>query len=175
MANAAAQVEAPPPGAAVTAAQPRYASLRCDERRVGARSRHQGSRYIGSLSCKLSGMKHEQSQSRRPWLAAAQFLCPAGALLIMLLLPVAAQDIRGMELCTVETRMERRTGCLQANVEWLQQALIKLARETQDKITATDRDLAAARAEIAALKSTMEKLNSELMQMKANAESSGKK
>ena len=80
-----------------------------------------------------------------------------------------------MELCTAETRMERRTGCLQANVEFLQQALIKLARETQDKITATDRDLAAARAEIAALKSTMEKLNSELTQMKANAETNSKK
>ena len=80
-----------------------------------------------------------------------------------------------MELCTAETRMERRTGCLQANVEFLQQALIKLARETQDKINATERDLAAARAEIAALKSTMEKLNSELTELKANAEANGKK
>jgi len=120
-------------------------------------------------------MKYEQSQFRQPWLAAAQFLRPAGALLVILLSPVAAQDIRGMELCTAETRMERRTGCLQANVEFLQQALIKLARETQDKITATDRDLAAARTEIAALKSTMEKLNSELTQMKANAEPDRKK
>jgi hypothetical protein len=120
-------------------------------------------------------MKREQSQLRQSWLAAAQFLCPAGALLVVLPSPVAAQDIRGMERCTAETRMERRTGCLQANVEFLQQALIKLARETQDKITATDRDLAAARAEIAALKSTMEKLNSELTQMKANAEPNGKK
>jgi hypothetical protein len=98
-----------------------------------------------------------------------------GALLVTLLSPVAAQDIRGVELCTAETRMERRTGCLQANIEFLQQALIKLARETQDKIAAADRDLAAARAEIAALKSTMEKLNSELAQMKANAEPNGKK
>jgi hypothetical protein len=40
---------------------------------------------------------------------------------------------------------------VQANVAFLQQALIKLARETQEKITAADRDLAAARAEIAAL------------------------
>jgi septal ring factor EnvC (AmiA/AmiB activator) len=120
-------------------------------------------------------MKHDQSQFRQPWLAAARFSCPAGALLVILLSPVAAQDIRGMELCTAETRMERRTGCLQANVEFLQQALIKLARETQDKITATDRDLAAARAEIAALKSTLDKLNSELTQMKTNAESNGKK
>ena len=93
----------------------------------------------------------------------------------MLLSPVAAQDIRGMEVCTAETRMDRRTGCLQANVEFLQQALMKLARETQDKIAATNRDLAAARAEIATLKSTLEKLNSDLKQMKTNAEAQGKK
>jgi hypothetical protein len=101
--------------------------------------------------------------------------CPAAALLVILLSPVAAQDVRGMERCMAETRMERRTGCLQANVEFLQQSLIKLARETQDKIAATDRDLAAARAEIAALKSTIEKLSGELTQMKAKAEPDGKK
>src|SRR5882672_6338563 len=104
-------------------------------------------------------MKHGQSQLRRSWLP--QFLCLAGVLLVVSLLPVAAQDIRGMERCTAETRMERRTGCLQANVEYLQQVLIKLTRETQDKLAATDRDLAAARAEIASLKSALEKLNSE--------------
>jgi chromosome segregation ATPase len=70
----------------------------------------------------------------------------------------------GVDLCTAETRMKRRTACLQANVEFLQQPLIKLAREKQDKITAADRHHAAARAEIATLKSTMEKLNSELAQ-----------
>ena len=87
-----------------------------------------------------------------------------------MLSPLAAQDIRGVELCTAETRMERRTSCLQANVEFLQQALMKLARETQEKITAVNRELAAARAEIAALKSTMEKLNGELAQMKAKVQ-----
>jgi cell division protein FtsB len=71
--------------------------------------------------------------------------------------------------------MERRTGCLQANVELLQQALAKLARETQEKIAAAERDLAAARAEVAALKSTVAKLNDEPAQMKAKAEPSGKK
>ena len=74
-----------------------------------------------------------------------------------------------------ESKMDRRTGCLQANVEFLQQAILKLAHETQDKLAATDRDLAAARAEIAALKSAMEKLTSELTQMKASAEAAGKK
>ena len=71
--------------------------------------------------------------------------------------------------------MERRTGCLQANVEFLQQALARLARETQDKIDATSRDLAAARDEIAKLKSTMAQLNSELAQVKAKVEPGGRK
>jgi septal ring factor EnvC (AmiA/AmiB activator) len=95
-------------------------------------------------------------------------------LLATWLSPAAAQDIRGMEVCTAETKMERRTGCLQANVEFLQQALNKLARETQDKIAAAERDLAAARGEIAALRSTVEKLRSELADMKAK-ESAAKK
>ena len=71
--------------------------------------------------------------------------------------------------------MERRTGCLQANVEFLQQALIKLARETQEKNAATECDLTAARTEISALKSTVEKLNNELAQIKEKADPSGKK
>ena len=120
-------------------------------------------------------MKREQAQPRQLWLGAAQIFGLAVTLLVIVLSPVAAQDIRGIERCTAEPRMERRTGCLQANVEFLQQALIKLARETQEKITAADRDLAAARAEIAALKSAIEKLNSELVQMKANTEPKGKK
>jgi esterase/lipase len=96
-------------------------------------------------------------------------------LVAALLSPAAAQDIRGMAVCTAEKQMERRTGCLQANVEFLQQALTRLARETQDKITAAGRDLTAARAEIAALKAAMAKLSDELAQMKAKAEPSGKK
>ncbi|HME28645.1 MAG TPA: hypothetical protein VKE53_02115 [Pseudolabrys sp.] len=82
----------------------------------------------------------------------------------------AAQDVRGLEVCTAEKQMERRTGCLQANIEFLQQALAKMARETQEKIATAGRDLAAARAEIAALKVTIAKLDSELTQMKAKAE-----
>jgi len=97
------------------------------------------------------------------------------ALLAALLAPAAAQDIRGLETCTAEKQMERRTGCLQANVEFLQQALSKLARETHDKIAAAGRDLVAARAEIAALKSALAKLDSELAQMKTKTEPSAKK
>jgi hypothetical protein len=84
--------------------------------------------------------------------------------------PAIAQDIPGLELCTAEKQMERRTGCLQSNDDFLQQTLSKLARETNAKITASGRALAAAQAEIATLKLAVEKLNSELAQMKAKAE-----
>jgi septal ring factor EnvC (AmiA/AmiB activator) len=114
-----------------------------------------------------------QRRQRRP--AAGRFLCVTAGLLAAFLAPVFAQDIRGMEVCTAEKQMERRTACLQSNVEFLQQTLLKLTRETQDKIAAADRDLAAARAEIAALKSAVEKLNGELAQMKAKIQPEGNK
>jgi|SRR5215212_3503710 hypothetical protein len=89
--------------------------------------------------------------------------------------PATAQDIPGLEACTAEKQMERRTGCLQSNDDFLQRTLSKLSRETQAKIAASDRDLAAAKAEIAALKSAMEKLTGELMRMKEKVEAATKK
>ena len=96
-------------------------------------------------------------------------------MLLALVLPAAAQDIRGLEVCTAEKQMERRTGCLQSNVEYLQQALAKLTRETQDKMAATGRELAAARAEIATLKAALAKLSGDLAELKAKTEPAGKK
>jgi|SRR5471030_1180449 hypothetical protein len=94
-------------------------------------------------------------------------LFAAAVLAFALLAPAAAQDIRGLEVCTAEKAMERRTGCLQANVEFLQQALAKLARETNAKI-------ASASAEIANLKSALAKLDSELALLRAAPKSEKK-
>jgi peptidoglycan hydrolase CwlO-like protein len=80
--------------------------------------------------------------------------------------PAAAQDIRGLEVCTAEKAMERRTGCLQSNVEFLQQALAKQARETQAKIDAANKEAAAQKADIAALKSELAKLQNDLAELK---------
>ena len=90
-------------------------------------------------------------------------------------MPAAAQDIRGLEVCSAEKQMERRTGCLQANTEFLQQALATLKRETNDKLAATGRDLAAAKAEIAALRSALAKLDGELAHLRNKPEAGGKK
>lgn len=94
-------------------------------------------------------------------IAAVLFAAPALAF---------AQDIRGMENCSAEKQMDRRTGCLQANVEFLQQEMAKLKRELQNQITAAGRDLAAAKTENAALKAALAKLEGDVAQLKAKAE-----
>ena len=101
-------------------------------------------------------MTFEHQRFVRPVLAGV-----SGVFLLALLSAADAQDVRGLEVCTAEKQMERRTGCLQANVEFLHQALTKLERDTREKINALTRDLAASRAEIATLKSTVAKLDSE--------------
>jgi esterase/lipase len=123
----------------------------------------------------LWGMMREPQRQlvHRP--KATLFWCGIGLLCLAPPTLAVAQDIRGLEVCTAEKQMERRTGCLQSNVEFLQQALTKLANETQDKIAAADRNLAAAQAEIAELKSTVTKLSAELAQIKTKVEPGSKK
>jgi hypothetical protein len=89
--------------------------------------------------------------------------------------PAAAQDIPGLENCMAEKQIERRTGCFQSNDDFLQRTMLKQTRDLQSKLAASGRDLAAAQAEIATLKSTMEKMSGELSQLKAKLEAAGKK
>lgn len=81
-----------------------------------------------------------------------------GALLLLVVLPAAAQDIRGLEICTAEKQMERRTGCLQSNVEFLQKAMQKNAADAQQKLSAANAQIAAADKEISALKDALAKM-----------------
>jgi septal ring factor EnvC (AmiA/AmiB activator) len=59
-----------------------------------------------------------------------------------------AQDVPGIEICTVEKTMERRTSCLQSNVDFLQKTITKLSLDHQQKLD-------AAKAQIESLKSTV--------------------
>jgi len=86
--------------------------------------------------------------------------------LLTIAAPAAGQDIRGLEVCTAEKAMERRTSCLQSNVEFLQQALARQTREVQARLNAASREAAAHKAEIDALKTTLAKLQQELTDLK---------
>jgi uncharacterized coiled-coil protein SlyX len=62
-----------------------------------------------------------------------------------------AQDIPGIEICTVEKTMERRTSCLQSNVDFLQKTITKLTIDHQQKIDAANRQIEALKAMVAGL------------------------
>src|ERR1700733_6084268 len=52
-----------------------------------------------------------------------------------------AQDIPGIEICTVEKTMERRTSCLQSNVDFLQKTITRLTLDHQQKLDAANRQI----------------------------------
>jgi septal ring factor EnvC (AmiA/AmiB activator) len=79
---------------------------------------------------------------------------------------VCAQDIGGVEVCTVEKDMARRTSCLQANVELLHQLLTKETRRAQAAEATTAKEVAALRADVAALKAALDKTQGELAELK---------
>jgi|SRR5262245_33360016 len=83
-------------------------------------------------------------------------------LAVMLLLAACgcalAQDIPGIEICTKERDLNRRTSCLQSNVEFLQQQMSKQSIDVQQK-------LSASAAEISSLRGTLEMLRTRIEQL----------
>ena len=68
---------------------------------------------------------------------------------------VAAQDVPGIEICTVEKTMERRTSCLQSNVDFLQKTITKLNLDHQQKLDAAIRQIDALKVTLAGLQKTI--------------------
>ncbi len=71
---------------------------------------------------------------------------------------VRAQDVPGIEICTVEKDMVRRTSCLQSNVDFLKKTMTQAAGEGQRKIDAAMRQIEALKASVAALQKAVEDL-----------------
>jgi prefoldin subunit 5 len=69
--------------------------------------------------------------------------------------PVRAQDVPGIEICTVEKTMERRTSCLQSNVDFLQKTITKLNLDHQQKLDAAGRQIDALKTVVAGLQKTL--------------------
>jgi len=94
-----------------------------------------------------------------------EFMIPCSARIasVMLLMclsisAVRAQDVPGIEICTVEKTMERRTSCLQSNVDFLQKTITKLSADHQQKIDAANRQIEALKATVISLQKTAEDL-----------------
>jgi prefoldin subunit 5 len=71
-----------------------------------------------------------------------------------------AQDIPGIEICTVEKTMERRTSCLQSNVDFLQKTITKLSADHQQKLDAATRQIEGLKAAVVSLQKVVDDLQS---------------
>jgi hypothetical protein len=72
----------------------------------------------------------------------------------------SAQDVPGIEICTVEKTMERRTSCLQSNVDFLMKTITKLGADHQQKLDAANRQIEGLKSTVIALQKTVEELQS---------------
>ena len=85
------------------------------------------------------------------------------ALMLLVLVPciprsTRAQDVPGIEICTVEKTMERRTSCLQSNVDFLQKTIGKLGADHQQKLDAANRQIEGLKATVAGLQKIVDDL-----------------
>ncbi len=86
-----------------------------------------------------------------------------------------AQDVPGIEICTVEKTMERRTSCLQSNVNFLQKTITKLGIDSAQKIDAANRQIEALKGMVAELQKTVTELQAaQKNQAQPPAKESGK-
>jgi hypothetical protein len=92
----------------------------------------------------------------------------AGLVLALWLGVAHAQDIAGIEDCTKPPGLDKRTSCLQSNINFLQRLLTKNALEAGQQ-------LSAARNEIIALKSAVAGLQVSVQQLQAAQKPAGDK
>ncbi|MEZ5787439.1 MAG: hypothetical protein R3D62_13460 [Xanthobacteraceae bacterium] len=84
------------------------------------------------------------------------------ALLAIIVLTAAprahAQDVPGIEICTAERDMARRTGCLQSNIDYLHKLIARNNAAAQQQLAAANAEIAALKAALSALEGRFQKL-----------------
>jgi hypothetical protein len=71
-----------------------------------------------------------------------------------------AQDVAGVEDCTKTSGLDRRTGCLQANVNFLQRTMTRNGLEAHRRLQAAEAEIATLRTALAVLRKQLAELQS---------------
>src|ERR1700738_51360 len=118
--------------------------------------------------CVWSGIKAASSRGHATLSEALMIIRTVAAMVLVRMMTVAlipglmrsgpamAQDVPGIEICTVEKTMERRTSCLQSNVNFLQTTITKLASDSQQKLDAANRQIEALKSAVASLQKRLD-------------------
>ena len=80
------------------------------------------------------------------------------SLIVVAATDAQAQDIAGIEDCTKTSGLDKRTGCLQSNVNFLQRLVTKNALESFQKLSAANAEIVALKAAVSGLQKTVEQL-----------------
>ena len=80
------------------------------------------------------------------------------SLIVVAATDAQAQDIAGIEDCTKTSGLDKRTGCLQSNVNFLQRLVTKNALESFQKLSAANAEIVALKAVVSGLQKTVEQL-----------------
>jgi hypothetical protein len=69
-----------------------------------------------------------------------------------------AQDIAGVEDCTKTQGLDKRTGCLQSNVNFLQRTMTRNALEAHRRLQAAEGEIVALKTALATLRRQVDEL-----------------
>lgn len=69
-----------------------------------------------------------------------------------------AQDIAGVEDCTKTQGLDKRTGCLQSNVNFLQRTMTRNALEAHRRLQAAEGEIVALKTALASLRKQVDEL-----------------
>jgi hypothetical protein len=78
-----------------------------------------------------------------------------------------AQDIAGMEDCTKTQGLDKRTGCFQSNINFLQQLITKNSLDTQQWLNAAVNEVIALKSIVTSLQTRVEQLQAAQAAQKA--------
>jgi hypothetical protein len=88
------------------------------------------------------------------------------SILILMSVAARAQDVPGIEICTAEKDMVRRTSCLQSNINFLQQLIGKQAANAQQKLDAANAQIETLKKAVTALQGDVAQLRVAVSQQK---------
>jgi hypothetical protein len=99
-----------------------------------------------------------------------------GVALIVVGIGVAlAQDIAGIEDCTKTSGLDKRTGCLQSDVNFLHQLVTKNALDARQRLSAANAEIVALKSEVAGLKVLAANLQRSVEHLQAAQKAAGDK
>ena len=79
----------------------------------------------------------------------------------------SGQDIAGIEDCTKTSGLDKRTGCFQSNINFLQQTITKNALDARQRLSAANNEIIALKSAVMGLQATVEELKAAQKKLQA--------